>query len=145
VEHVRQRSWRRTQTQTVAVILAIYWAVLCVGTHLPGGVIDGPPVSDKLLHVTAYAGLTFLLALLLPHLGLRRGRLYAGALLIVACYGAVDELGQIPVPGRTPDVKDWVANVLGAMTGLTLYWLAVRTMAAWNVGWLEVEKKPSPP
>jgi VanZ family protein len=112
--------------------LVVYWAALCVGTHVPGGVIVNvnPPISDKVLHAGAYLGLTFLLALLSPHLGLRGWRLYALTLLTAACYGVVDELGQIPVPGRHADLGDWGADVLGAFAGLTLYWLAARTWAA---------------
>lgn len=130
MEHLRRRFWRRSRTQVLAIVLAIYWVVLCVGTHVPGGIIVGPRTSDKLLHAGAYAGLAFLLALLSPPLGLRRWRPYAGILLIAACYGAVDELGQIPIPGRNADVGDWVADVVGAGVGLTLYWVAVRSWAA---------------
>ena len=130
MEHIRGRFWRRTQAQILAIALVVYWAVLCVGTHVPGGVIVTPPTSDKVLHAVAYLGLTLLLVLLSRHLGWQRWRLYAGTLLIASCYGAMDELGQILVPGRNADVNDWAADVLGAVAGLTLYWLAVSFWAA---------------
>lgn len=141
MEDVRRKVWRRTRTQILAITLVVYWTVLCVGTHVPGGAIANPPISDKVLHAAAYLGLTFLLALLSHHLGLRRWRLDAGVLLIAAGYGTADELGQIPVPGRNADAGDWGADVLGAVAGLMLYWLAVRGWAALA----RMKKKPSPP
>ena len=54
MENGRQTTWQRTRTQIVAVGLIAYWTALCLGTHLPGGVVVAPPVSDKLLHFAAY-------------------------------------------------------------------------------------------
>ena len=145
MEQVRQRSWQRTRTQILAVVLTVYWATLCLGTHVPGRVIVTPPVSDKVLHFVAYAGLGFLLALLAFCLGLRGWRVYAALLLIAVCYGAIDELGQIPVPGRNADMADWGADMLGVVAGLTLHWLAARAAAVWAMARLAQQKKPSPP
>jgi len=145
VENGRQTTWQRTRTQIVAVVLIAYWTALCLGTHLPGGVVVAPPVSDKLLHFAAYAGLSFLLALLAWCLGLRGPRVYAAVLMISVCYGAIDELGQIPVPGRHADMADWNADMLGVVAGLTLHWLAVRAATVWGTAQLETQEKPSPP
>lgn len=101
--------------------LVVYWLVLFVSTHMPSGVIAQPRVWDKLLHFAAYGGLTFLLAFPVtmrsgPSLGA-----YVYLLVIAACYGAVDELGQILVPGRAADIWDWVADMVGAVAGLAIY------------------------
>ncbi len=128
------------------MVLAVYWTALCVGTHIPATAAGLPvQVSDKLIHSVAYAGLAFLLALVLPRLGLRRWRLYVMALLIAACYGALDELGQIPIPGRCADISDWYADVAGAVAGVALHWLAIRlVLDRVRIAW-KGQKKPSPP
>ncbi|NLF71866.1 MAG: VanZ family protein [Candidatus Anammoximicrobium sp.] len=113
------------------MMLIVYWVALCLGTHLPDrmAVAVTPPVSDKLLHLAAYAGLGFLLALLAARLGWRGWRTYAAALLILGVYATLDELAQIPVPGRRAELADWVADLLGVATGLGLHWLAVSVAA----------------
>ena len=42
-------------------------------------------------------------------------------LMVVAVYGAADELLQIPV-GRHADLYDWLADCAGALIGLGLLW-----------------------
>ncbi|TWU11403.1 VanZ like family protein [Symmachiella macrocystis] len=106
----RYRTWIR-------IVLIVYWSALFIGTHaptVPSGVAE---VSDKLLHYLAYGGLAFLLAMDQnargPLTWRRRGQIFA----VVAVYAALDELLQIPV-GRTADIRDWVADILGALCGL---------------------------
>lgn len=109
------------QIQTLIRIgLVVYWVGLFVGTHVPTVPTGVAAVNDKLLHYLAYGGLAFLLAAD----GGARGRFSwrRAALLLggIACYGILDELLQIPVD-RTADVHDWIADVLGAVCGLTAY------------------------
>ncbi len=121
-----RRSSSANSTRVVAIaVLVAYWLVLFVSTHLPSGAIPHPRAWDKLLHFAAYGGLTFLLAWPVaarsgPSLGT-----YVYLLVIAACYGAVDELGQIPIPGRAADIWDWVADVVGAVAGLAAYRLSL--------------------
>jgi len=73
-----------------------------------------PPQLQNALHIPAYAGLSFLL-----WRGLRGqdGRRRHAALLAAALatiYGALDEVHQMFVVGRTPSVTDALANALGA-------------------------------
>lgn len=42
------------------------------------------------------------------------------AMAAIALFGAVDELHQALVPGRSADVLDWVADVVGGMVALLL-------------------------
>lgn len=53
---------------------------------------------------------------------------YAGlaALLIAVLYAASDEWHQGFVPGRVPDVRDWLADAAGALVAL---WLVSRLSA----------------
>ena len=106
----------------IAALLVMYWAALLVATHLPGSGGGLPPlIWDKALHAGAFTGLTFLL-LLAWNWG-RPATLvnYATVLLLVAGYGALDELTQLLVPLRNADVWDWVADVIGAIGGAVFY------------------------
>jgi VanZ family protein len=40
---------------------------------------------------------------------------------VVGIYGVFDELTQGFVPRRTPDLKDWIADAIGAAIGLSLF------------------------
>lgn len=70
--------------------------------------------SDKVLHFAAYAGLGGLLAYGAAGTALGPLPLIAAGSL----YGASDEVHQSFVPGRTPDLLDWVADTLGAIAGV---------------------------
>ena len=79
-------------------------------------------VSDKVEHFTAYAG--FALTILW---GLAGGRLSAmswgtalGAVAVASVYGVTDELHQYFVPGRSCDVRDWMADTSGAAIAVIL-------------------------
>jgi VanZ family protein len=111
-----------SRLKKAALILLIgYWLAFFLGTHIPA-----PPhalvprISDKLLHFTGYAGLTFLVCL---NWWLRRAlawRQYIVVLVLIAVLGALDELTQIPV-GRDCDILDWAADVLGTAAGLAIF------------------------
>lgn len=75
-----------------------------------GGVLAVlPPGADKVAHALAYAVLGALLAWATGRPGL--------AVALATLYGVSDELHQAFVPGRTPDVLDLVADLLGATAG----------------------------
>jgi VanZ family protein len=65
---------------------------------------------DKLAHLLLFA----VLAALLYLAGLRAPLAVLGA----ALYGMTDEVHQMFVPGRSPDVRDWLADTLGAVLGV---------------------------
>lgn len=100
--------------------LGVYWLALFVGTHMPLSVQSLGRINDKLLHFGAYAGLAFLLALVLSTLRVRRGTLLL-PLLVAAVYGCFDELSQLAVPGRQAEVADWAADVFGAGLGVCMF------------------------
>jgi VanZ family protein len=80
--------------------------------------------TDKLLHFSAYAGLAFLVALnwwLRRPFGWRQGLV---AVALVAVYGMVDELTQIPV-GRDCELFDWVADLAGSASGVAFFLAAM--------------------
>jgi VanZ family protein len=106
-----------------AWLLAIAWAALIfalnsrpdIGVSLPGQ-------TDKIAHFGAYAVLGYLLAVAL----LQSASEAWFALGIGSAFGALDELHQRTVPGRTADIFDWVADSAGVTAGLLILLLARR-------------------
>ena len=79
-----------------------------------------PPVfTDTILHVGAYAalGLTVFRAFADARFERMTPLRALAAVLFCILYGVSDEFHQSFVPGRTPDVKDLVADGVGAAAG----------------------------
>ncbi len=111
----------KTVRRGLAILLIAYWLAMFVATHVPRvpRELSLMPGGDKSQHLIAYAGLAFLIGSRQSFgdsLGRKRALFVFG---IVALYGVIDELTQIPV-GRTADVYDWLADVTGAVVGLGL-------------------------
>jgi VanZ family protein len=105
-----------------SICLVGYWLALFAGTHMPRVRMPGVVVAsnDKVLHLMAFAGLSFLLSWAIPTSLSDRFRNVRWAALAAICYGAFDELTQIPV-GRTADWQDLIADIIGAFIGITAY------------------------
>ncbi len=134
------RAFQRFLRERPRVVLAVYWTLAFVVTHVPpflpddGAAEDRLVGVDKIVHFLGYAGLAFLLMnALVPanHAaaeaagsgdhrtrGFRRG--VGVTVLCCAIYGALDELTQPPF-GRTADPMDYVADLLGLAAGLLLF------------------------
>jgi len=116
----------RRLTVWVRVGLVVYWLALFAGTHLPAMPQVVPvSISDKLMHVLAYAGLSFLLAMVFAERRPIALVLYMQLLALVAIYGVVDEVLQTFV-GRDCELGDWIADVIGASIGLACFHLIVQ-------------------
>lgn len=106
------------------VALFSYWVLLFIGTHMPANkILASIHLSDKVLHLCAFAGLAFLMAWAIPT---DMRKLYKNTLtaaFITVVYAGLDELLQIPV-GRTADWKDFYADCIGISIGLSAYTLA---------------------
>ena len=108
-------------------------------SSVPGGEIT-IQIWDKLLHATVYAALGFFF--LLPATNGRwsnvTGWTVAVAVVLSAVYGASDEFHQIFTPGRTADVRDLLADVIGATIGagsmLVVKWVVDRWRIRQRVG-----------
>ncbi len=120
--------WQKPSTSRVlrkvariaSFCLAIYWLAIFAGTHLPGSSIPAVAVSDKILHVLAYTGLSFLLAWALPTLGKSLTHVTWAAVIAVT-YSCLDELTQMLVPSRSCDIYDIAADCVGIAIGLACY------------------------
>lgn len=101
-------------------------------TSIPGDSLpDEITPSDWLAHSGVYAMLGALVARAGHVLGWRWRRLAAAYLVIVA-FGALDELHQQLIPGREAALEDWIADAVGAFTGMLGGYLIMRTrLARW--------------
>jgi VanZ family protein len=72
---------------------------------------------DKAAHFGAYG----LLGALLAFAAARSGLPPLVALVLGVLYGATDEIHQMYVPGRSPDLLDWCADAAGVITAVLLY------------------------
>ncbi len=100
--------------------LAVYWLCLLLLTHWPNlSPIRGEPQHlDKLVHFTLYCVLSGLAAAAFTSPGSPTAKWRMLAVLLVAiAFGLVDETTQ-PFTGRDFDWWDWLADILGATTGV---------------------------
>jgi VanZ family protein len=97
--------------------LAAYWLAMFIGTHIPGQFNPEFTWPDKFVHCGAYAGLVFLARW--AFLG-RDWSNWGRWTLLLATYGAIDEITQIPV-NRTCDPFDWTADVVGLLLGNAVF------------------------
>ena len=118
-------SWNTSQLRCTVIhpawgFLTLLYCFIIYLVSSTSGILPEKPVfpgEDKLGHVIAYAGLTFVVSM-----GMRHARVRAslpvrltGPIVFVAIYGLFDVIHQREVPGRTGDVRDWFANIAGAV------------------------------
>ncbi len=109
--------------KTVVLCAMLYWPALFVLTHVPmPQSIQAAHVADKGLHFVAYFLLVLLIwACVCPYERVRWNRATVWwVLLLLLCYGAVDEWSQGWVRGRSADIGDFYADMAATMTGLLL-------------------------
>lgn len=103
---------------------AAWMALILVGTSLPRVPVPGVTGGDKLAHLVAYGGLGVLLMRALGCAVGMTGRYgIAITLAVGGAFGALDELHQIPLPGRGADARDWLADLIGLALGAGLMYL----------------------
>lgn len=107
----------------IIIGLLFYWTALFILTHIPlPQIFFGKiPPSDKTLHYLAYLVLSFLLWFAIglgKKVNWRKAAVW-WVLFAVVWYGVFDEWLQGYV-GRNPDIKDFFADVGGAVSGLIL-------------------------
>jgi VanZ family protein len=103
------------------LLLGLYWLALCTGTHIPQNALPAGTGNDKLLHFAAYFGLALLLCATSATQRVINWRVLAVLYLLLLGYGVLDELLQIPVPGRYAELNDWIADALGAAVGISCF------------------------
>jgi len=119
IARVRPLLLAMSRWYVVIAMAAIIFALSSIPNEITPSAPDPIPL-DKVAHFGEYAVLGFALAGSLRRDAPRRWPavvLLAVAIGAVALYGASDELHQRFVPGRDPDVHDWLADLTGATAG----------------------------
>ena len=114
----------RRHKLTIAV-LVLYWPAMFILMHLSpvkiSHLLSNVRIWDKVLHYLAYLLLVFLLWFTInpeKKVNWKKAAVW-WILLVVVWYGVMDEWLQGYV-GRNPDVKDFLADLAGAVTALVL-------------------------
>ena len=102
----------------VLYMAAIFYVSSLSDVSLPSG------VSDVSGHAIAYLGLSIVVVRALAGGSLRRVGygVAAAAVTITVAYGASDEWHQAFVPGRSMELRDFMADATGALIGAAACW-----------------------
>ncbi len=112
------RAAAHSRRRTYFILLILWVALTLVLTSIPHpGSVFHFRFADKLAHMGFYGVMGFLCALWRRVSGVPTGRAVLEALFFVAAVGAVDEVHQHWIPGRSVSLFDWAADVLGGGCG----------------------------
>lgn len=113
----------RHKVVLVYLPLVFYWILLFTLTSLPSQSVPSVGVNDKVEHLLAYFGLSFLMYLTLlfqkKSITLKKNALLF-TLLFVLGYGILDEVHQLLIPGRSCELLDFMADMLGGIIGIII-------------------------
>lgn len=114
-ELVRHALPWRTQIATALVLLLIGGLFYLGRLPIAVGLLAEP--WDKVVHASLFAVIAMLLVL-----SRRQGtwRWLVASVVLASGVGALDELHQHFLPGRSADIYDWYADFLGAASGVWL-------------------------
>lgn len=113
-------------------MLLVYWGALFTGTHLPNYSTGPARYNDKMAHYVGYAGLAFLLSFVSATRRRWNGRAILLVLATASTYAMVDELSQIPIPGRSGELGDWIADFLGSISGILAFSFVLAAVKAFR-------------
>jgi VanZ family protein len=100
------------------ILLFLWVGLTFLFTSIPNLEIpEGIPFWDKGAHFAFYGGTGFLCALWRRESGFPAKRAVLYAVLFVLAVGALDEIHQYWIPGRSMELLDWLADTLGGGTG----------------------------
>ncbi len=111
----------KNKKSVVYTSLIIYWIILLSATSIPADSVPTTGVSDKIEHFLAYFILSILLASTLffqNKFTILKKYYLLSTLIIASVYGAIDELHQLLVPGRSCELLDWLSDIGGVMLGI---------------------------
>ena len=114
---------RRTLVYALPAVL--YAGAIFFASSVPNPPGMPMPSGDKLLHFGVFLGLGFVCARACSGYGFGAPRAAMLGALAGAAYGATDEIHQMLVPNRFPELADVVADALGAVAGAGLWRLTL--------------------
>lgn len=98
-------------------------------TTLPTESVPSVGVNDKLEHLLAYLGLSFMLYLTLlfqkKSILLKKYSVLFTFLVIFA-YGIMDEVHQLLIPGRSCELLDFLSDMLGGAVGIIILKILIK-------------------
>jgi VanZ family protein len=85
--------------------------------------VEGILTFDKLIHIIEFAIYTFSVAIALNtyQAPIIKKHIIIISLLIGFFYGAIDELHQLYVGGRSASIYDWFADFIGSSIGVCIF------------------------
>lgn len=94
-------------------------------SHIPGDLLPSIfPNADKLVHGLLYAMLgALMLWALVSSKGMLSSTLCGWGIALSTLYGILDEWHQWYVPGRSVEAADVIADAVGALVGVLLYFV----------------------
>jgi VanZ family protein len=101
----------------------LYAGLIFLGSSLPQSQIHIPfSIKDKVLHFIEYGIMGYLLmrSAIRWSDNMRAMTLILLVILAGSVYAASDEIHQYFVPGRSCDIYDWLADVMGLVSGITI-------------------------
>ena len=113
----------------VYIPLVLYWVLLLIATSLPANDIPALGLYDKFYHLGAYTVLSFFLYLTLIYQKKSKflfEKAGIATIIVTSVYGALDEVHQIFVPGRSAEILDWAADLIGACLGVYIVYLMIK-------------------
>ena len=133
---------RRALAAAYWVPVLAWWAVMLYFSSAPNpyALLDDlawTPI-DSVAHLIGFSVFGLLLAMTLGRTLGRTTRALAWALAVCAIYAVIDELHQIPIPGRGCAWQDMVTDGVGGAIGVALvgcwWWIGGRTAASTGRG-----------
>ncbi len=116
--NIRARQAVSAWWPAVAYMGFIFWLSAQSSLPTPPGLLGW----DKLQHSLAY----MVMGLLLIRASRGSRMMWVQTLVIGTLYGASDEWHQSFVPGRTMSGHDWLADIIGLLTALAIYYIYAR-------------------
>ena len=121
---MKQRT-RQLLGVTLLVVFVLYSLLLVVATHLPRvPTFVRIPGEDKWLHFVAYGCQATLAMSALYFTNLLGLKNVVYLTIILAIFGAIDELTQ-PIFSRQAELLDWIADCVGVLFGVCSAYLVV--------------------
>lgn len=126
LERLRQNRFWWYQGPMVVWATTLFVLSSIPGTEIPALWVFG---HDKVIHFLLYVVLAWTVYRAIQNqewnASLKKHR-YLATILIVALYGATDEVHQLFVPQRSGNLYDWIADCIGAATVSAAYWVRAK-------------------
>ena len=122
----RARHFLEYRLPAILWALVIFTASSIPGTKFPKFILK---IDDKVIHISIFIVLGLLVFRALEPRIRKDSFDWLRAVLstsVVAAYGALDEIHQMFVPGRSADFRDAAADAIGAMLSALILYLLFR-------------------